>query len=354
MKLNHKLLYSTILAAALTGCGSDSNSNTPDDTPDTQTPVVTTPEPKVETPKMIGTGVAFSEDKSEFTIEHDTEGYAATMKVRVTKGGFYKELSFESNIATITVSEINDAENGIYNIDVMSVATISVDSVSDPERPATLGNEVKTIFEAGSFEIRDGGFYQVEIAQIPNALGVGTMTPQTALHVSSGDTPTLRLEQNNSAGWSVQTWDIQANDAAFNVTNATNSATPFKVMSDAPDEAIKVNQDGVSIPNITGNMNLTNLDDHTQLSLTSPLSMWSIRNNFETGRLVIGNEITGINPIKIMPEAQENLVKFGFPTQDVVKVDGDVFIKAGDGNFVSLKEIVDLAEIALGVEFTHQ
>ncbi len=38
-------------------------------------------------------------------------------------------------------------------------------------------------------------------------IGVGTNNPVVELHVVDGNTPTLRLEQNGSQGFSAQTWD---------------------------------------------------------------------------------------------------------------------------------------------------
>ena len=39
-------------------------------------------------------------------------------------------------------------------------------------------------------------------------VGLGTSTPVVELHVKSGDSPTLRLEQDGSSGFQAQTWDV--------------------------------------------------------------------------------------------------------------------------------------------------
>ena len=61
-------------------------------------------------------------------------------------------------------------------------------------------------------------------------LGLGTSTPVVNLHVVSGNTPTLRLEQNGSSGFTAQTWDVAGNEANFFVRDVTNGSTlPLRI-----------------------------------------------------------------------------------------------------------------------------
>ncbi|HSK63276.1 MAG TPA: hypothetical protein VK893_05525, partial [Pyrinomonadaceae bacterium] len=46
-------------------------------------------------------------------------------------------------------------------------------------------------------------------------VGLGTATPVLDVHASTSDTPAIRLEQNNTGGFTAQTWDIGANEANF-------------------------------------------------------------------------------------------------------------------------------------------
>ncbi|MEC9250834.1 MAG: hypothetical protein VX501_09300, partial [Pseudomonadota bacterium] len=46
-------------------------------------------------------------------------------------------------------------------------------------------------------------------------VGFGTSTPVVEMHVVDGDTPTLRLEQDGSSGFTPQTFDVAANEANF-------------------------------------------------------------------------------------------------------------------------------------------
>ena len=62
-------------------------------------------------------------------------------------------------------------------------------------------------------------------------IGAGTSTPVVQMHIVDGNTPTLRLEQNGSSGFTPQTWDVAGNEAGFFVRDATNaSALPFRIL----------------------------------------------------------------------------------------------------------------------------
>ena len=76
-------------------------------------------------------------------------------------------------------------------------------------------------------------------------VGIGTSIPVLDLHAVDGDTPGLRLEQNGSAGWSPQTWDIGANEANFFVRDVTNgSRLPLRLRPGAPTSSIDVSAGG--------------------------------------------------------------------------------------------------------------
>jgi hypothetical protein len=55
-------------------------------------------------------------------------------------------------------------------------------------------------------------------------IGLRTSTPVLELHVSDGDTPGLRLEQNGSTGFTPQTWDVAGNEANFFVRDVTGGS----------------------------------------------------------------------------------------------------------------------------------
>ena len=57
-------------------------------------------------------------------------------------------------------------------------------------------------------------------------VGLRTATPVLDLHINTSNTPAHRLEQNNSGGFTAQTWDIAGNEANFFVRDVTGGSTP--------------------------------------------------------------------------------------------------------------------------------
>lgn len=78
-----------------------------------------------------------------------------------------------------------------------------------------------------------------------NLVGFGTNQPTTELHVVDGDTPTLRLGQDGSAGFATQAWDVAANETSFFIRDVTNGSTlPFRVRPTAPSNSLIIDTDG--------------------------------------------------------------------------------------------------------------
>ena len=77
-------------------------------------------------------------------------------------------------------------------------------------------------------------------------VGFRTSTPVLDLHVNTSNTPALRLEQNNSGGFTAQTWDIAGNEANFFVRDVTGgSRLPFRIRPGAPTSSIDINASGL-------------------------------------------------------------------------------------------------------------
>lgn len=117
----------------------------------------------------------------------------------------------------------NDSANGGAN-------KFSIDDIDGGRTPFTI--------EAGapsnSLYVEDGG-----------KVGFGTSNPVVDLHVKSGNTPTTRLEQDGSSGFTPQTWDVAGNEANFFIRDATNGSTlPFRIRPGAPSSAIDVAANG--------------------------------------------------------------------------------------------------------------
>jgi len=76
-------------------------------------------------------------------------------------------------------------------------------------------------------------------------VGLRTATPVLDIHMNTSDTPAVRFEQNNSGGFTAQTWDIGANEANFFVRDVTGgSRLPFRVRPGAPTSSIDIAADG--------------------------------------------------------------------------------------------------------------
>ena len=76
-------------------------------------------------------------------------------------------------------------------------------------------------------------------------VGLDTSNPVVELHIQDGDSPTVRLEQDGSAGFGSQTWDLAGNETNFFVRDVTNgSKLPFKIIPNAPTNSLYVAADG--------------------------------------------------------------------------------------------------------------
>ena len=95
--------------------------------------------------------------------------------------------------------------------------------------------------------------FKIEAGSIVNALyvddegdvGIGTSTPVVEVHAVDGNTPTFRLEQNGSSGFSSQTWDLAGNETNFFIRDVTNSSKlPFRIKPGAPTDTLFLKGDG--------------------------------------------------------------------------------------------------------------
>ena len=95
------------------------------------------------------------------------------------------------------------------------------------------------------FRIRAGAPANSLYVNASGNIGIGTDAPVVETHIADGDSPTLRLEQNGSAGFASQTWDVAGNETNFFVRDVTNgSKLPFKIKPGAPDNSLFVAADG--------------------------------------------------------------------------------------------------------------
>ncbi|MBA4852702.1 tail fiber domain-containing protein [Emticicia sp. BO119] len=76
-------------------------------------------------------------------------------------------------------------------------------------------------------------------------IGLRTATPVLDLHFNTGDTPAIRLEQNNTSGFTAQTWDMAGNEANFFIRDVTGgSKLPFRIRPGAPTSSVDISSSG--------------------------------------------------------------------------------------------------------------
>ncbi len=96
--------------------------------------------------------------------------------------------------------------------------------------------------------------FRVEAGARNNALfvdsqgdvGIGTSTPATDIDIKIGDTPTVRLQQDGTSGFTPQTWEVAGNEAGFFIRDATSGSTlPFRIITGgAPSQSLVIDGDG--------------------------------------------------------------------------------------------------------------
>ncbi|MFH2123101.1 MAG: tail fiber domain-containing protein [Pseudomonadota bacterium] len=76
-------------------------------------------------------------------------------------------------------------------------------------------------------------------------IGLGTSTPVMEIHVKDSDTPSMRLEQDSSGGWTPQSWDVAGNESNFFIRDVTNSGKlPFRIQPGTPSNTLNLKSDG--------------------------------------------------------------------------------------------------------------
>src|SRR5262245_17063437 len=110
------------------------------------------------------------------------------------------------------------------------LSKFSIDDVSGAKTPFT----IQAGASANALFVDSGG-----------RIGFHTATPVLDLHTNTGNTPAIRLEQNNGGGFSAQTWDIGANEANWFVRDITGgSRLPLRIRPGAPTSSVDINASG--------------------------------------------------------------------------------------------------------------
>lgn len=91
------------------------------------------------------------------------------------------------------------------------------------------------------FKVQAGAPADALLVESTGDIGIGTSNPVLEVHVVDGDSPTLRLEQDGSSGFTPQTFDIAANESNFFVRDVTNgSALAFRIAPGADTNSLSI------------------------------------------------------------------------------------------------------------------
>lgn len=250
--------------------------------------------------------------------------------------------SFPNNDWQITA---NDSNNGGAN-------KFSIDDITGSKTPFTL--------EAGA---PNNSLYVDDAGKV----GIGTSTPAVNIHVKEGDSPTLRLEQDASSGFTAQTWDIAANETNFFVRDVTNgSKLPFRIKPNSPKNSLFIDSTGVGLgtetpdskAHIIGKVLVSDADNgavtdqkyvhvvgedaaiHVERDSTTGNNSFDIANLINNGRVFIRMEDT----------AQSKTWFFGTQSSDILINDaGDAeedFRLAANGNLTIAGSLTEMSDRA--------
>lgn len=109
------------------------------------------------------------------------------------------------------------------------------------DQGATANSETGTIV----FEVDSGAPANSLRVSSTGNIGIGTATPVLDVHANTTDTPAIRLEQNNTGGFTAQTWDIAGNEANFFIRDVTGgSRLSFRIRPGAPTSSLDIAANG--------------------------------------------------------------------------------------------------------------
>lgn len=183
------------------------------------------------------------------------------------------------------------------------------------------------------FRIEAGAQANTLYVESDGDVGIKTANPVVDLHIVEGNTPTLRLEQDGSDGFTPQTYDVAANEANFFIRDVTSgSRLFFRAKPGAPEDSLFIAADGdvgFGTDNPDGKLHMVSGAANTDLVLEQSggtPTEWILRNNQATGRMTFRNNTTGLTPFKMGNTAVENLLRVGTQANDQVDVAGNMVL----------------------------
>ena len=150
--------------------------------------------------------------------------------------------------------------------------------------------------------------------------GFGTSTPATSLETRIGSTPTLRLNQDGSQGFTPQIWDIGGNEQGFFVSDISGSSnTPMFIGAGAPNNALYVSSTGsvgIGTNNPTQNLHVVgNAIISGNLELASSRGIKHAIENIDLKEAV--SALLGLQPVSYRYNHLPDQTTLGFIAEDV-------------------------------------
>lgn len=215
----------------------------------------------------------------------------------------------------------NDSTNGGLN-------KFSIDDIDAGSSPFTIEGSAPN----NALYVDDGG-----------RVGLGTSQPVVELHIPDGDTPTLRLEQDGTSGFTPQVWDVAGNETNFFVRDVTNgSALPFRIFPGAPSSALNIEASGdVGIGTTSPSGELHIVDNgavEVKLDNTSggDVAVWKLSHNGSDFR-VLNQDTPGTTEFEIDKDGNGGFLGYlGFnsmtPPTGTSGYGGVIYVDASDGD----------------------
>jgi hypothetical protein len=133
-------------------------------------------------------------------------------------------------------------------------------------------------------------------------VGLGTAIPYVELHIADGDSPTVRLQQDGSFGWTPQVWDLVGNETNFFIRDATNgSRLPFRIQPSTPSNTLTLTSDGVGVGTWSPDaaLHIKRTDGSSSILVEEGSSTLSVRNlirlkNNGAPRIIFNNTNTSV------------------------------------------------------------
>lgn len=207
-------------------------------------------------------------------------------------------------------------------------------------------------------------------------IGIGIAAPVVEVHVVDGDSPTIRLEQNGSSGFSTQTFDIATNESNFFIRDLSNgSQLPFKILPGADSDAFVIEEDnriGMGIKGAAKALHIRKAEPHIRLhDNDGTVQIWDIEAD-DSGFIIldatdtkpaltisgdqqlkldqyIGGTFDNSSPAYTLTlDVNGNVTKSPYPTEEEDSTDAD-WLKTDNSAASSINdEIYTLGKVAIG------